>query len=110
MFVRQTLLVKHAVSGRMLIDSGKHDVSFLLKPNGDGWQIDIGVPWSGTIEEILKLKEELNVFIFQEYADQPTLKTWYYVGEGLVAYDRDSQLLTVRAQSRIEYYPHEYSV
>ncbi|MDQ0113471.1 hypothetical protein [Paenibacillus harenae] len=108
--MKQTLLIKHAVSGRMLIDSGKQDVSFSSKPEGNGWQIDIGVPWSGTIEEILKLKDELNVFIFYDYDDQPTLKTWYYVGKGPVAYDRDSQLLTIGAQSRIEYYPHEYSV
>ncbi|MGO4538647.1 hypothetical protein [Paenibacillus sp. 2TAB19] len=108
--MRQTLLVKHAVSGRMLIDSGKQDVGFSLNQDGDGWQIDIEVSWSETIEEILKLKEELNVFIFYEYDDKPTLKTWYYVGSAPVEYGIEQGLLTIKAQSCIEYYPHEYSV
>lgn len=108
--VKQTLLVKHAVGGRMFIDSNRQDVSFMVEIDGDGWLFDIRVSWSADIEELLAWKDELNVFIFKEYDDQPTLKTWYYVGQGPVEYDKQSQRLAIRAESSIEYYPHEYSV
>ncbi|NIK79073.1 hypothetical protein FHS15_004231 [Paenibacillus castaneae] len=108
--MKQTFLVKHAVGGRMFIDSTKQDVSYTIIPFGEGWRFTVSVPWSNNIEELLRLKEELNVFVFREFDDQPTLKTWYYVKDGPVEYDADQSCLTIVADSRIEYYPHEYSV
>lgn len=107
--MKQTLLVKHAVGGRMFIDSNKQAVPYTVVPHGDGWKFTVSVPWSGAIEELLACKNELNVFIFREYDDQPTLKTWYYVKNGPVEYDSDQASLTIIADSRIEYYPHLYS-
>lgn len=107
--MKQTLLVKHAVGGRMFIDSNKQAVAYTVDPHGDGWRFTIDVAWSEVIEELLSRKEELNVFIFQEFDDQPTLKTWYYVKNGPVEYNSDQARLTIVADSRIEYYPHLYS-
>jgi hypothetical protein len=108
--MKVTFQVKHAVGGRMFIDSNKQDVPYTLVPQGDGWRFTVNVPWSAVIEELLAHKEELNVFVFKEYDDQPTLKTWYYVKDGPVEYDAGQSSLTIVADSRIEYYPHEFSV
>ncbi|WP_424766531.1 hypothetical protein [Paenibacillus sp. sgz302251] len=107
--MKQTFIVKHAVGGRIFIDTNKQDVSYSVIPEGEGWRFTVSVPWSEGIEELLARKEELNVFVFQEFDDQPTLKTWYYVKNGPVEYDAGQSQLTIVADSRIEYYPHLYS-
>jgi len=108
--MRQTFLVKHAVGGRMFFDSNKQDFPYTVVPHGNGWRFTVNMPWSKEIEELLAHKEELNVFVFREYDDQPTLKTWYYIKDGPVEYDAEQESLTIVADSRIEYFPHEYSV
>ncbi|WP_054025547.1 hypothetical protein [Bacillus sp. FJAT-28004] len=108
--MKQTFLVKHAVGGRMFIDSNKQEVPYTLVPQGEGWRFTVSVPWSEVIEDLLAHKTELNVFVFHEFDDQPTLKTWYYVKDGPVEYDADENSLTIFADSHIAYYPHEYSV
>ncbi|MCA0756190.1 hypothetical protein KP806_14130 [Paenibacillus sp. N4] len=107
--MKQTFLIKHAVGGRSFIDSSKHDIKYEVSSQGEGWLFTIDVPHSDIVEEILALKDELNVFMFQEYEDKPTLKTWYYVENGSVRYDKEQGRLTIAASSCIEYYPHEYS-
>ncbi len=108
--MKETFLVKHAVGGRAFIDTGKEALNYTVTPDGDGWLFTAEVAQGKAIEELLAHKNELNVFIFKEYEDQPTLKTWYYVKQGTVAYDAGKGILTIGAQSSIEYYPHEYSV
>ncbi|MGG1634628.1 hypothetical protein [Paenibacillus sp. NRS-1760] len=108
--MKQTFLVKHAVGGRMFIDSNKLEVPYTLVPQGEGWRFTVSVPWSESIEELLAHKAELNVFVFQEFDDKPTLKTWYYIKDGPVEYNADENSLTIVADSHIAYYPHEYSV
>ncbi|MBH5319797.1 hypothetical protein I6N90_18520 [Paenibacillus sp. GSMTC-2017] len=107
--MKQTLLVKHAVSGRMFFDSNKKNINYTLIEQGDGWLFEIHSPLDETLEALLECKEELNVFIFKTYEDQPTLKIWYYVKDGPVHYDKDKQQISIYAHSRIEYYPHEYA-
>ncbi|MCR2805214.1 hypothetical protein [Paenibacillus soyae] len=107
--MKQTLLIKHAVSGRLFYDSRKSEIRYAVGEADGGWMFRIETERDQTVEELLKRKDELNVFIFREYDDQPTLKTWYYVGNGPVQYDDKQSLLTIYAGSRIEYYPHEYS-
>ncbi|OMF37261.1 hypothetical protein BK133_06570 [Paenibacillus sp. FSL H8-0548] len=108
--MKKTFQVKHAVGGRMFIDTNKQHIPYTLVQHGEGWIFTVDVPWSEAIKELLAHKQELNVFIFQEFDDQPTLKTWYYVKDGPVEYDTEHNRLTIAADSRIEYYPHEYSV
>ncbi|MBD2868223.1 hypothetical protein [Paenibacillus arenilitoris] len=108
--MKQTFLVKHAVGGRAFLDSAKQNVAYTVDPFGDGWKFTAKVPWSDRVEELLAHRTELNVFVFKEFDDRPTLKTWYYVGEGPVEYDPDRSELTIVAASRIEYDPHQYSV
>lgn len=107
--MKETLLVKHAVSGRVFFDTRVADVPYTVAPQGEGWLLAVQTPHDDNVRELLRCREELNVFIFQEYEDAPTLKTWYYVKDGPVTYDEAAGRLLIRAQSRIEYYPHEYS-
>jgi hypothetical protein len=107
--MKQTFLVKHAIGGRAFIDTNKDEVSYTVASDGEGWLFTVEVAWGEAVAELLAHKDELNVFIFKEYDDQPTLKTWYYVKQGSVVYDADQGALKIAAQSRIEYYPHQYS-
>jgi hypothetical protein len=104
-----TLLVKHAVSGRMLLDSSKQPVTYTLDPlPDDGWKFTIRINDRDTVERILSLKDELNVFIFEEAEGQPVTKNWYYVNQGLVEYDEAQVRLTIVADSHISYKPSDY--
>ncbi|MGR7946913.1 hypothetical protein ACU063_20900 [Paenibacillus sp. M.A.Huq-81] len=105
----QTLLIKHAVSGRTFFDSRREDVSYLVEESGDGWLFRIEHVQGDTAEAVNRFKAELNVFIFKEFEDEPVLKTWYYVQDGPVHYDEEQRELCIYAGSKIEYYPHHYS-
>lgn len=107
--MKETLLVKHAVGGRTFIDTSKHSVEYKLEGAGEGWRFILNTPLDSNIEEILKWKSELNVFVFHEFDDQPTKKVWYYVKDGPVAYDPQNEQLTIVAASRIEYVPDLFS-
>jgi hypothetical protein len=106
--VKETLIMKHAVGGRIFIDTAKKPMAYKVEEIGGSWTFTVHTAWNEEIEELLRLKEELNVFIFQEPEGQPIEKTWYYVNNGPVVYDADHARLTVVAQSRITYLPHEY--
>lgn len=107
--MKQTLLVKHAVGGRTFIDSGKQSVEYKLEQAGEDYRFTLTVLPDCNVEEILKWKSELNVFLFYEFEDRPTKKVWYYVKDGPVAYDPRNEQLTIVAQSRIEYVPDAFS-
>jgi MoaA/NifB/PqqE/SkfB family radical SAM enzyme len=106
--MKETLIIKHAVGGRIFIDSTKQGIKFTLEKAGEGWKFTVHPANNSDMEELLRLKEELNVFVFQELADQPIRKTWFYVNEGPVEYDPEHNRLTVYAQSRIDYQPEKF--
>ncbi|MEK8126297.1 hypothetical protein WMW72_00050 [Paenibacillus filicis] len=108
--MKETLLVKHAVGGRTFIDTGKQPLAYEVAQEEEGWRFVIQIPLSDKVEEILEWKSELNVFIFQEYPDRPTVKTWYYVKDGPVEYDAGQGKLRIYADSRIVYVPDEFSI
>lgn len=104
------LLVKHAVGGRTFVDSIAEGLHFEVTLQEDGgWTIAAAVPHSDKIDEVLRLRHELNVFVFEKTASRGTKKTWYYVNEGKVAYEEGLGKLIIRASSKLEYYPSEYS-
>jgi len=106
--MKETLLVKHAVGGRTFIDSGKDGVSYQWERAGEETRFVLSVP-PERVQEIMKWKDELNVFLFQEQEGQPIKKIWFYVKDGPVAYDAASGQLTILAQSKIEYIPDQFS-
>lgn len=103
--VIETFLVKHAVGGRTLIDTGKSPVEYLLKQDEGQWVFHIRMPQGEALEQILTWKKELNVFVFREMPGEPTVKSWFYVGDGPVTYDAEQERLTIHARSRIDYVP-----
>lgn len=109
--MKETFVVKHAVGGKIFIDTGKRAVPYKLEEKADGgYRFTVSTPRGPEIEELLKLAHELNVFVFRDYSEEnePTVKTWFYVNEGPVAYDDEKQELTIEAQSKIEYVPDRY--
>lgn len=105
----ERILVKHAVTGRMFVNSGADDVIYELErsENGSAVLTIRGIsPWLA--EEILGVQRELNVFHFEEPPGLPPVKHWFYVGEHDVSYDEASSTLTIRAGSAITYKPDEY--
>lgn len=107
--MKETLLVKHAVGGRTFIDTGKEAVAYELEPAGEGFRFRITGLQGALVEEIMKWKDELNVFLFQDEPGQPTKKIWFYVKDGPVTYDAASSQVTIIAKSRIEYIPDHFS-
>ncbi|UQZ35026.1 hypothetical protein C2I18_16745 [Paenibacillus sp. PK3_47] len=103
----ERVLVKHSVTGRMLVNS-TDGFAYTFDPQGELTFLTInGVPEDqGTA--VVALKSELNVFRFEEPAGGPVIKHWYYVGDNPVTYDAASGSLTIAVQSEIEYRPDQY--
>jgi len=108
--LKELLLVKHAVGGRTFIHSEQHSTAYLVTGGGEAWTITGSITADVDIQELLRWKNELNVFVFQEFEDQPTIKIWYYVKDGPVTYDEQTKRLTIHAQSRIDYLPSEFGI
>jgi hypothetical protein len=108
MRIKDRLLVKHAVTGVMLLDSDQINVKYTIEPLSSGWNIIVHVADQAIAAKIMELKHELNVFLFEEFDDKPILKNWYYIKEGEVQYDQESHRLTIYADSHILYNPEKY--
>lgn len=104
------ILVKHAVTGRMLVNSGTDDVTYTLERTGDDGAAVLTIqgisPWLA--EDIRGMQRELNVFHFEEPPGEPPVKHWFYVGEHDVAYDEATSTLTIVTGAEITYKPDEY--
>ncbi|WP_172198495.1 hypothetical protein [Saccharibacillus qingshengii] len=104
------ILVKHAVTGRMFVNSGVDDVTYTLErleENGAAVLEIRGIsPWAA--EDIRSVQRELNVFHFEEPPGQPPVKHWFYVGEHDVVYNEATSTLTIRTGAEITYKPDEY--
>lgn len=107
MVQEERVLVKHSVTGRMLVNSTE-GFTYSFDPQGELTVITIsGVPEAQGMA-VVTLKSELNVFRFEEPAGGPVIKHWYYVGDNPVTYEASSGCLTIAVQSEIEYRPDQY--
>lgn len=104
---RERVLVKHAVTGRMLLSSTEGLAYTFAEKDGLILITISGVP-ADKGAAVVELSEELNVFRFEEPADGPVVKHWYYVGSNPVIYDAAAGELILTAQSEIEYRPDQY--
>jgi hypothetical protein len=107
--MKETFLVKHAVGGRAFIDTGKHPVPYTYEQQGEQWVFRVQIEQPERITELLKWKNELNVFVFQEFENEPTRKLWFYVGDDAVQFTEDKGELTILATSHITYIPDQFS-
>ncbi|MEC0227866.1 hypothetical protein [Paenibacillus alba] len=107
--MKETFLVKHAVGGRAFIDTGKNPIPYTWKQVEEQWIFTVQIEKAENIAELLKWKNELNVFIFQEIENEPTKKLWFYVGDDSVHYAEETGELTIVAKSQIVYIPEQFS-
>ncbi|WP_138494664.1 hypothetical protein [Paenibacillus pinistramenti] len=106
----ERVLVKHAVAGRLLLDTSKMEgVQYEIGNDGDRIVFELrGVP-AETGRDVVRLKEELNVFRFEEPEQGDTIKHWYYVNSGdSTQYDEVSGVLRISAAGEIVYRPKDY--
>lgn len=106
--MKEVLLLKHAVGGRTFYHTGQQPLPYQVTPAGPGWTITLDAPLDADMQELLQWKQELNVFVFQEFDDHTTKKIWFYVDGDQVSYDVGTGQLTIHAASRIEYVPTEF--
>lgn len=102
------LLIKHAVGGRVFIDSAREEVAFTHEWEADKWRFSIQIPRTAGVEQLLIWKDELNLFVFSQPETGAEVKRWFYVNEGEVSYDEGQQRLTIVAADSITYVPDEF--
>lgn len=104
---QERVLVKHSVTGRMLVSSTE-GIRYTFDQQGGLTLITLTGVSADKGAAVVDLKAELNVFRFEEPVGGPVVKHWYYVGDQPVAYDPASQSLKITVQSEIEYRPDQY--
>lgn len=108
--MKEVLVVRHSVGGRTFIHTEQQPMEYSVTRNGQGWRITLIITQDVDIQEILRWKQELNVFLFRQFDDQPVTKIWFYVKDGPVTYDDQIKQLTITAESQIEYIPDEFGI
>ncbi|CAN7245804.1 hypothetical protein LJR153_001055 [Paenibacillus sp. LjRoot153] len=108
--MKEVLVVRHSVGGRTFIHTEQQPMEYSVRRMGQGWRIALNITQNVDIHEILRWKQELNVFLFREYDDQSAKKIWFYVKEGPVTYDNQLKQITIFAESRIEYIPDKFGI
>lgn len=104
----ERVLVKHAVTGKMLLNSQVDEISYTFDADGSGFIVKIYNVPSDKAVEVLAFSDEMNLFRFEEPEEGPVVKHWYYVAGGKVSYKEDEALLIIYADSEIEYRPDKF--
>jgi hypothetical protein len=55
------------------------------------------------IDEVIRLKDEINVFVFKEQDGVAVEKVWFYTSNGHVAYNEIEKCLTIEATGHIAF-------
>ncbi|SEK50304.1 hypothetical protein [Paenibacillus sp. OK003] len=105
---QEWFMVKHAVTGRGLVNSKTDSMSYRYQREGTGFVFTVTGLEQQVVDRIMELRQELNVFRFVQRKDQPLVKHWYYVQGDQVQYDGESHTLTIYAESEIRYVPEDY--
>jgi hypothetical protein len=101
--MHERLRINHGVGSRTLLDSDNQKLVFHYEQHSAGWVFTIETERTDSVEEVLRLKNELNLFVFKEENGRPVEKVWFYTGDGDVQYDDNNNCLRIRAQSHIAY-------
>ncbi|WP_134703535.1 hypothetical protein [Ammoniphilus sp. YIM 78166] len=95
------LYIRHTVGGKLFLDTKLHQASYEIVEKDGCWEFHIHVPDDHLAHDILKHRDELNIFeVAQGQANQ---KSWYYTRDGSVEYDHATKRLTIYANSKIDY-------
>ena len=87
------LLIRHAIGSRLFYQTENFEIQ--LKDNM--WMISVSIP-PDQIEEIIKFKEELNLFVVGENE-----KTWFYSSNAEIAYQENVNQLVILADHKTVY-------
>ncbi|SDW09511.1 hypothetical protein [Paenibacillus sp. CF384] len=105
-------LIKHAIGGRTFVDTQDNPhIQFEVKDQDTGRkQITVYIPMEMEMEihELLKWRQELNVFIFDELENGLQQKTWYYSGDGDLHYNETDRVLSISSSRDIRYLPSNF--
>lgn len=103
--MHERLRIHHGVGSRVLLDSDQLGVSFSCRRTEDEYVFEIPIDRGQAVDEVLRLKDEVNVFIFKEIDGAAVEKVWFYTGDGRIEYSDDNHCLTIVATARITYKP-----
>ncbi|MFB5190135.1 hypothetical protein [Alicyclobacillus fastidiosus] len=106
--MHERLRIHHGVGSRVLFDSDQGDHPFTYEKTGDGWTFRIHSQRTPAVEEVLRLKDEINLFIFKEEGGKAVEKLWFYTGDGSVSYREDESSLVITASRQIAYKPGDF--
>ncbi|GEO27882.1 hypothetical protein AAC03nite_36670 [Alicyclobacillus acidoterrestris] len=106
--MHERLRIHHGVGSRVLFDSDKGNVPFTYAQEGSGWKFTVQTAKTPEIDEVLRLKDEVNVFIFREKNGVAIEKVWFYTGDGAVDYSDEEAALVIVASRQIAYHPGDF--
>ncbi|MHC0039697.1 hypothetical protein [Pseudoneobacillus sp. C159] len=78
------LLIRHSIGSRLFFQTDDYDI----QPKQDKWIISMKISEEDA-KEIIKFKEELNLFDVQK-----NQKTWYYTSDANVEFKKEKSQLT----------------
>jgi hypothetical protein len=103
MSVEQNMYIRNVFGGKSLLDAKKDNVQYEIKPDASGWIFKIVIQDKAMLNEILKSKSELNIFVTEEQQDKLLQKWWYYPKDGRVEYREQDKLLFIFCESKLAY-------
>lgn len=103
MLLRRDLLIKHMIGSRPFLEANKQDVKYEINEAAGGWEFIIYTEDGKMVDDIVTNRMELNIFVVEEYQDQPTRKWWYYSKNGQVSYDEERKAIKIFADSKMGY-------
>lgn len=95
------LYIRHAIGGRLFLDTEKHQAPFQLEHADGFWRFTLHVKEDADAEDIVRHRHELNLFLIEE--GELHKKSWFYSRDGLVEYDKEAGTLLILADSRMDY-------
>ncbi|MBA9027196.1 MULTISPECIES: hypothetical protein [Bacillaceae] len=87
------LMIRHAIGSRLFYQTD----DYKIQPHEDKWIISISIPEIHA-KEILKFKEELNLFDVEE-----NQKTWYYSSDDHVVFNKAKDQFIISTDHKTVY-------
>lgn len=97
--------IRHTIGSRLLLDSITHGITYDVHPHMGKWKFVIALHGaSDRVEDILRFKGELNLFIAETMEDGKLQKWWYYDSrEPEIEFDKENNTVTMIVDSRKGY-------
>ncbi len=102
-------MVKHAVTGREFLNNNRQPLSYQFSELPEGkYRMEFQGVEPELAEDIVRFRQELNMFRFEIPEEGPQIKHWYYVNPSSVQFEANQGRLTIEADSQIRYLPTDY--